>query len=247
MDALTAHTLNKLNQVFYARNAASFSSTRSAPWPGWERLRFAIEEATTVLDVACGNMRFEKYAETVGGAYPKEYHCVDSCLDLAIDLPNAHFQDLDIVDLCIRGAGISQMLQSPACDLVVSFGFLHHVPGFEARRRLIDALVEKTAQGGRLALSFWRFMEDDRLAQKALAVTERAKRAFELVLEENDYILGWQGDNSAYRYCHNYTDDEISELLSTITGICEPELRYNSDGRNDMLNTYIVLRKGIEQ
>lgn len=247
MDVITAQKLNALNKEFYARNAVSFSSTRSHPWRGWERLRPAIEEASTILDVACGNMRFERFASTLKGEGDVEFYCVDSCAELASELPGVKFQQLDVVELCIGRADIAQAICSPACDLTVSFGFLHHIPGFEARCHFVNALLRKTAPGGLVALSFWRFMEDDRLARKALAVTEQAKSAFELDLEENDYILGWQDDSSAYRYCHNYTDDEISVLLSNITGIWELELRYNADGRNDALNTYIVLRKGIEQ
>ena len=243
MDAKTAQKLNALNQEFYAKNAESFSATRSHPWEGWERLRPAIEGASKILDVACGNMRFERFASTLRSDENVEYHCVDSCAELAPSLPGIHFQKLDIVELCINGGDIAQALRSPACDLVVSFGFLHHVPGFEARLRLIEALLEKTVPGGRVALSFWRFMEDDRLARKALATTSRARQELDLALDENDYILGWQDGDSTYRYCHYYTDDEIRDLLFIITDICHLELHYNSDGRNNALNTYVVLRR----
>ena len=243
MDAKTAQKLNALNQEFYAKNAASFSATRSHPWEGWKRLRPAIGAASNILDVACGNLRFERFASMLKGEGNVEFDCVDSCAELAPSLPGIHFQKLDIVELCINGGNIAKAIHSPACDFVVSFGFLHHVPGFEARCRLIEALLEKTVQGGRVALSLWQFMEDDRLARKALATTARARHELDLDLDENDYILGWQDDGSAYRYCHNYTDDEISELLFKVSDTCQLEFHYNSDGRNNALNTYVVLRK----
>lgn len=243
MDFITAQKLNKLNQEFYARNAATFSSTRSHPWQGWERLRPAIEEASTILDVACGNMRFERFAQALKGEQGIECYCVDSCAELADELPGVKFHQLDIVELCIEQADIAQAICAPVCDLTVSFGFLHHIPGFEARCHFIDALVEKTAPGGLVAVSFWRFMEDNRLARKACAITEHARQELDLHLDENDFILGWQNDDSAYRYCHNFTDDEIDELVGSVAQVCELALRFNADGKNGALNTYVVLQK----
>lgn len=243
MDTTTAHKLNKLNKEFYSRHAASFSSTRSFSWQGWEKLRPEIARASTVLDVACGNMRFEKFAKSFEGGSQKEFYCVDSCAELASELPNVHFQELDVVELCIERAGLAEALVTPMCDLSVSFGFLHHIPGFEARRHLVDALLDKTVQGGVVALSFWCFMKDDRLARKAHAITELATQKLRFELDANDYFLDWQDDHSAFRYCHSFSDDEIDELVACVSGECEQRLRYGADGRDGALNTYVILNR----
>ena len=243
MNITTAHKLNMLNQEFYSRHAESFSSTRSSSWQGWEKLRPETMRASTVLDVACGNMRFEKFASSVEGGDRIEFYCVDSCPELASEVPNVHFQELDVVQLCIEQADFAAVLDSPLCDLAVSFGFIHHIPGFEARRRFVDALLERTTRGGAVALSFWCFMRDERLARKALSVTELAMEKLELELDENDYFLDWQDDRSALRYCHCFSDDEIQELVTCVSQACEQELCYRADGKNGMLNTYIVLRR----
>lgn len=243
MDTTTAHKLNLLNQEFYSRHAESFSSTRSFPWQGWEKLHPEIMRASTVLDVACGNMRFEKFASSLKEGGQIKFFCVDTCAEFASDLPNVRFQQLDVVKLCIERADLVEALDSPICDLSVSFGFLHHIPGFEARRHLVDALLDKTAKGGAVALSFWCFMKDDRLARKALLTTELATEKLGLDLDEGDYFLDWQDDRSAFRYCHSFSDDEIHELVAGASGVCEQELEYRSDGRNGILNTYVILRK----
>ena len=75
MDLTTAHELIELNNRFYTEHAASFSATRSAPWEGWNhaaelltQLRWprahnggASCHSPLVLDLACGNLRFERF------------------------------------------------------------------------------------------------------------------------------------------------------------------------------------------
>lgn len=100
MDTATARSLIDLNNRFYARNAASFSATRSAPWAGWRALSELLaqhgwlspdDEGTgaskehRVLDLACGNLRFERF---LADEFPKldlRFVAVDSCAELACD------------------------------------------------------------------------------------------------------------------------------------------------------------------
>ena len=100
MDIATARSLIDLNNRFYARNAASFSATRSAPWAGWRALSELLaqhgwlspdDEGTgaskehRVLDLACGNLRFERF---LADEFPKldlRFLAVDSCAELACD------------------------------------------------------------------------------------------------------------------------------------------------------------------
>ena len=100
MDIATARSLIDLNNRFYARNAASFSATRSAPWAGWRALSELLaqhgwlspdDEGTgaskehRVLDLACGNLRFERF---LADEFPKlnlRFVAVDSCAELTCD------------------------------------------------------------------------------------------------------------------------------------------------------------------
>lgn len=97
-DDATVRTLNELTSAFYAREAASFSATRQAPWQGWCQALSAIAEVDpdfssrplSVLDLGCGNLRFERFlAEHVSA--PLSVHAVDNCAPLAkqaaIDFP----------------------------------------------------------------------------------------------------------------------------------------------------------------
>lgn len=109
-DAYSPHVIRKLNGLtsdFYAREAASFSATRQAPWHGWERVWKLItahdavqnpfpshaarvpDDDTgdsgaplTILDLGCGNLRFERFLAERTNA-PLRVTALDNCPDLA--------------------------------------------------------------------------------------------------------------------------------------------------------------------
>ena len=243
MDRQTANILNEMNMRFYADNAQSFSKTRMNPWKGWERLVPYIEGASTILDVACGNMRFERFVQERCPSSVPEYYCIDACPELVGENPEVSFQRLDIVELCISGNDVAASLNAPTCDFVVSFGFLHHIPSVEARIALVKALVEKTRTGGTIALSFWQFMNDKKLALKAEESTEKLRQDFKVNLDKGDYLLGWQDVEGACRYCHHFDDSEICELIATFGRKLEIIEQYSADGNSIPLNSYLILRK----
>ena len=242
MDTRTAHMLNALNMRFYAENAKSFSQTRKNPWEGWERLSPLVRRASSILDVACGNMRFERYIQEVCGASLPDVYCVDACSELAHIGPEVSFQRLDVVNSCIDGSDLGLHLAAPPCDLVVSFGFLHHVPGVEARHALLRALADKTASGGYIVISFWQFMNDERIAAKAVETTSRFNKELEFELDEGDYLLGWKDVPGACRYCHHFSDGEIDGLAMVLENRFKVFDRFRADGRSAPLNTYLVMQ-----
>ena len=260
MDEGTARQLAMLTEEFYRTQAAVFSATRSAPWPGWQRVlreaQLVDARALQVLDVACGNGRFGRFLE---GALPNcalAVHGVDSCAELAAPrastasgMPGGagcgSFQQLDVVGALLAGKPLHRQLTAPSCDLSVSFGFLHHVPGAECRVRLLRALAEKTRPGGHVAVSLWKFMDDARLAAKAEAATRQALRRYPaLELDGGDYLLGWQQAESVYRYCHHFSADEADLLAHVLDGTCTLLARFSSDGRGGAgLNEYLLWRR----
>lgn len=276
MQIETARELIALNNRFYAEHAASFSATRSAPWEGWRRLLALLrnygplrsQDAAegmgttggagpgrpyTVLDLACGNLRFEQFLAQELNEAPLHIHAVDSCPALAqeVDLTAASlaYHEIDVLDALLGECGDQLLDDVPPCDLTVCFGFMHHVPGSALRCALLHKLVEATAPGGIIAISFWRFMDDDRLARK---VAESARIGSEQPpfpeydaskLDENDHFLGWQNDPSPLRYCHHFTNAEIDELVASVSGKAKEVLRYDADGASGTLNRYLVLER----
>ena len=162
MDTASAHMLNRVNTRFYLENAQSFSQTRHASWAGWEQalqLLGASQPPRSVLDLACGNLRFEAFlAQRYPGAQISA-RCIDSCGalvgQLAVPSPSSvEFEQRDIVDQLLEGGA----LQLPSAQLAVCFGFMHHVPGSTARKQLLQELFRCVEPGGCLAVSFWQFL-----------------------------------------------------------------------------------------
>ena len=240
---MTALKLNELNQKFYTDNAPSFAATRTAPWAGWERLLGKTSVPTALLDVAGGNLRFERFLESIyPGAVPR-FYCLDFCPDLVPHNFEVDYQNIDLVDMLVRGESVVEAMRAPQCDLVVSFGFMHHIPGIEARRRLMEALCAKTVSDGYLCVSLWRFMDEKRIAEKARRSTERALENLDLKLDKGDYLLGWQDTKESWRYCHSFSDEEIDDLREILSVGFDVVDEYRADGKSGRANTYLTAKK----
>lgn len=253
MDEALARTLIELDCAFYRAHAASFSATRQAPWPGWQRVAdlagdaLAPGSSPAVLDLACGNLRFERFlSERARGCAPV-FFAVDSCPELATaaDGLDVRYRRSDVLTELLSGR--DPLAGVPSCDLVACFGFMHHVPGIDLRLGLARALARRLAPGGLLACSFWRFMDDPRLAAKAGAADARAADllgARAARLEAGDHFLGWQDDASALRYCHHAAESEIDRISAELDRLGVDEVdRFCADGRTGRLNRYLVCRR----
>lgn len=239
-DAATIHQLNALTSDFYAREAASFSATRQAPWRGWDEAWELIgthspafarsgrdasaagDTALSVLDLGCGNLRFEHFLAKCTDA-PLRVTALDNCPALAAtakaDLPDTitvEFQTLDLVESLLGGT-FAERLPHETCDLAVAFGLMHHLPTFALRTRLLTGLLESLRPGGFAIVSFWQPLNDPRLAAKAAATTAEGRAALGLpAFRENDFLLGWQQAQGVYRFCHHTPEQEIDALLAAM-------------------------------
>ena len=257
-EEVLALRLCALTGEFYRANAESFSQTRQSPWQGWVRLlevmdaRAAERELLRVLDVACGNLRFERYlADALPGRMLSGW-AVDNCEPLVEagersefgPLSRIAFQNLDVIER-LSGGRLRESLEASDAsrDLAVSFGFMHHVPLECWRAELLRTLIAKVRPGGFVAVSFWRFLNSDKLAGKAKETTSRARAELGIPeLPPNDYLLGWQDTRGLYRYCHHFDEPEIERLLAMVADSADLVSRFEADGRTGNLNEYVVLR-----
>ncbi len=276
MDATDIRALIELNNTFYAKHAASFSATRTRSWDGWRRLADLLEDAgwrkgdgdgratgrpdatgahRDILDLACGNLRFESFLAQAFAGESIAAHAVDSCpalaqgaLDGLAGSLELDYRCVDVLDALLAdpegGAGLEGV---PPCELAVCFGFMHHVPGSALRRALVAALCGHVAPGGVLTLSFWQYLRDPRLARRAAAagaLREEDPALAGLQLEAGDGFLGWQDDPSPLRYCHSFTEEEVDELAALAADLGFEEAgRWSADGPAGDLNRYLALRR----
>jgi tRNA (uracil-5-)-methyltransferase TRM9 len=280
MDACTVNILRQTNNRFYEAQAASFSRTRQAPWPGWRCVLDAVcpgwrdrQEAgapgaheargasedpphrgLSLVDLACGNLRFEAFLSAEAPGLVARTLAVDDCDPLVARGTRAgdvSFSSLDAVDALAGGslaADLDALLAEPA-DLAVCFGFAHHVPGAEMRADLLRALVSAVRPGGAVALSFWRFLRDPQRAASYRQAHERncaalaaAEPAFDAAaLEPGDCLLGWR-DTDAIRYCHSFSDADLA-ALAACDSRAQVVAHFDADGRTGCMNAYLVFRR----
>lgn len=206
--------------------------------------------AISVFDLACGNLRFERYlAEALPHADVRSY-AVDSCDELAADVGSLAitvvYESSDIVGGLIAGAPLCELHHAPQVDMAVSFGFLHHVPGAALRVRVLDGLIDAVRPGGCVAVSLWQFMNNPALAAKARAAHARASAALGLAadaFDEGDYLLGWNNVEGAWRYCHHFSDEEVGRLIDAVSPRARLIDAFEADGRTGAMNKYLVLQK----
>lgn len=276
MDTKFAQMLCQLNNDFYRDQAVSFSDTRHAKWPGWECCLKAVSSVfldqsnSVVLDVACGNLRFEKFLASQLLERQIQVWALDSCDELlpqtcagtlvekvnadGVDTPDATDVHLQINYLhcdVMEAIGSSKAFTYgiPQTDISVSFGFMHHVPLPEWRVQLLNSLIEATKPGGFVCVSFWEFLADEGLAAKAYKTHERALAELGPVwgfssadFNDGDFLLGWRNTPGAYRYCHSFSTSEVDALIATVSSRAECVARFRADGRTETLNEYIVLQ-----
>ena len=237
MDRTTQQALAAHNRDFYQAHAAAFSETRGHPWPGWHRIACLLPGSgpLDVLDVGCGNGRLGAYLQALRAPERLRYTGVDACPPLLAEArrrcEEAVLHEADLVQDPLGDA-----LPPGSFDLVCAFGVLHHIPGFNRRTALVEALAERVKPGGRLALAFWRFGERPRFAGRT--------RDWSLLpgidpnaLEPGDHLLGW-GQAGAVRYCHASDDREIDALVAQLQLPRRED--FEDDGREGDLNRYLI-------
>lgn len=241
MNKKTVDKLLQLNRDFYNNVGPSFSKTRQYGWPGWKILLEYIKDnglkCNKILDLACGNGRFFKSAV-------KYFPDIDY---LGIDDNEMLLHDAEIENASSRARFINMDLilkydEIPSDnDLIVLFGFMHHIPSSELRIKVLTSIKDKMGKSSILALSLWDFVGKryhERSDEKEL-INEIGIDPLDLEL--NDHILDWRSGKRAYRYAHSYTEKEIDELMNA-SGL-EMLHSYTSDGRDNTSNRYFITKR----
>ena len=268
MNTATQAALRRINRDFYSRHAADFDRTRHpGGWPGWRRVVETASQASDsplhVLDLGCGNGRFALFLERnpdLRGHRRFTYTGIDLSAEL-IDHARTANAGLDHIRFRVDDIEACR-LDRQACDLVVLFGVLHHLPGFDTRRRTLERAAAAVAPGGLLALTCWQFADDPRFENRRLDWASEAG-VDPAELEPGDHLLRWgpavgrrqsrrrsssrlrrqrvgRPAHPVRRYCHHTDEAELNRLVA---GMSQVETdRYRSDGPGGCQNLYSLLR-----
>lgn len=247
MNIKTINNLNKLNENFYKTTAEDFDSSRQYFWQGWGKLLPHLDNFNQLklLDLGCGNARFHKFITKNLPDIELEYLGIDNNKkllefgnkELNNSAQNFNLQSADTISLVLNEQDI---VYESNFDVIVSFGFFHHIPSFKLRVKFLKYLASKLKEDGLLIISLWQFMNHKRFRSKVLEQESTEKMGF-TDLEENDYIMDWKRGQSALRYCHHFNKEEQEKLVS-LSGLKLVE-SFESDAKEKNVNRYLVLKK----
>jgi hypothetical protein len=55
--------------------------------------------------------------------------------------------------------------------------------------------------------------------------------------------LDWRRGKKAFRYCHNFSDEEIDTQIEKFSETVKVVSDYRSDGKKDPMNRYIIFSR----
>ncbi len=205
--------------------------------------------AISILDLGCGNGRFLSFLDTSVDKSAINYTGVDNnqaLLSKAGDSSTAEhtkttLYQLDIINSLQKNeliTAIESISNTKKYDVVVSLGFLHHIPSKALRTKFIEVLYQVTQPEGIVVLAFWQPMKSDRMRAKRVDPSKVSIKTADL--EPGDTILDWKRGAIAYRYCHHFSDQEIEEYFFDTNW--QILTSFAADGK-EKLNKYVVLQK----
>lgn len=234
-------TLNRLNQDFYDKIGIYFDNSRQYSWNGWERILSKIKEdglkTEKILDLGCGNGRFASFLkDNLNSEFC--YKGIDSNFFL-LNKAEQTFGKNDNISFVQSDVLFDDMDKSDKYDLIAVFGVMHHIPSFKKRVQFLSYCRNLLNEGGILTISLWNFVDDARISKKKAEWSEIGLNRSDI--DENDYLLTWDRGERALRYCHYFSENEQEILVEN--GGLKLLVRFNAEGKDGNLNTYLVLEK----
>lgn len=243
MDSEVAQRLVDLNRLFYQTFAGAFEATRRRLQPGVRRLLGEFPTQGRILDLGCGNG--ELWRELGRRGWRGTYIGLDFSPGLLqaaggapaapgevrLPGPEARFIPFDL------SADDWQPVQDLApYDLAVAFAVLHHLPGKELRRCVLQQVRSCLPTGARFFHSEWQFLNSERQRAR-IQPWEKAGLSEEQV-DPGDYLLDWRSQGYGLRYVHHFTWAELACLAQEAGFAILVTLQ--SDGQEGNLSIYQV-------
>ncbi len=208
------------NRRVYDLLAEDFSRTRSAVWEEFKSLGKYFQDGDKVLDLGCGNGRFLELFQSEGPPTPPtggfgrgegkkiQYFGADNSpklLEIARQrYPQARFALTD---------GLNLPFEENFFDKILCIAVLHHLPGYELRRKFLRQAHRVLKPGGSLILTTWRLWPNLRIwsHMKLFLKYTFLKLAGRSNLDWGDIYEPW--GKKGRRYFHNINSRELGRLL----------------------------------
>lgn len=220
-----------LNRAFYDQLAAPFACSRKHPQPGFFALLDQLPRpCSRFLDVGCGEGRLGRFLQA--NSMAEAYTGIDSSSLLLAEAAKGVTGEFFCRDISrpFWSSGLGSF------DGIACLAVLQHIPARANRIRLLREMGARLTPHGRLFLSTWQFMEQERFRRKTKPWQEIGLAADDV--EQNDYLLTWEREQFALRYVSYIDEAEMGKLLSE-AGL-QAAATYRSDGKEGDLNLYLI-------
>lgn len=171
-------------------------------------------------------------------------------------VPHITLYTHDILSCALEGTPALPCLEHRA-DMLVCFGFMHHIPSAALRAHVLAELCAQIKPGGVMILSFWCFAQSTEGSAKAARETMHAFEALTARAESgtankpmlnaedfepNDFMLGWKHTQGVMRYAHSFTEAEALQLIAGVSQLSYCTHWY-ADGKDNRSNLYVIAQK----
>lgn len=245
MKAEIVDLLHRLNKEFYQSFSHSFSLTRQRVQPGVRKIINRFRNGEKWLDIGCGNGNLA--VELLKSGWEGSYLGIDFSEELVkIAREKATFlnlngqMELEFLTVDIFHPHWIKNLPDLPSDGIVMLAVLHHIPGYQQRREILQSIRGILPAGSPLFLSVWQLQNSPRLLQRIQSWSELGLD--ESQVEAGDVLMDWRAQNPdgdekpGYRYVHLFTEKELDQLAED-SGFQVMD-RYYSDGREGNLALY---------
>jgi len=252
MNEKTIQQLVDINNRFYQNFGAAFSETRQRFQSGVDRIVREYIRDGDWLDIGCGNGVLGQYLAKSGlrGSYLgldfSEPFLAEAQKRTATPEPhqgfNVTYKKFNLLD-----TELHEVTGNLIFDGVLAFAVLHHIPGGNIRRQLLEKINHQLKPGGFFIHSEWQFQHNPKLVARIQPWSSVGISDEEV--EPGDTLLDWrhfsqsQADGPGLRYVHLFSRTELTELART-TGFTILE-EFDSDGVTGNLGLYQVWRKPV--
>jgi tRNA (uracil-5-)-methyltransferase TRM9 len=249
MDPTVSAHLIDINRQFYQNFGAAFAATRRRIQPGVRRVLRSLPSGGSWLDVGCGSGALAREWTLTGRS--GSYLGLDFSATL-LEEAHAAVADISVPRLKVEFAPAD--LSAPEWTTVLpsgkrfegilAFAVLHHLPGFDRRRSILQQARELLCPGGTFIHSEWQFQHSERLLSRRQPW--EAAGLNESDVEEGDTLLDWrftlpgQPEQTGLRYVHLFTRTELEQIAKE-SGYSILE-EFESDGEGGRLGLYQVWR-----
>jgi tRNA (uracil-5-)-methyltransferase TRM9 len=242
VNANTVNKLIQLNDQFYQTFALQFSLTRQRLQAGVQKILqegfpshpLLILKESNILELGCGNGELARVLADRG--HQGRYSGLDfnaKLLEQARQsLPENFPGSFHLANLA--SPDWEHSLSHCPFDLVLAFAVLHHLPGEELRRKVLEKVHRLLSPQGFFIHSEWQFLNSPRLRERIQPWEQAGLSSAEV--DPGDYLLDWRQGGYGLRYAHHFTEAELEELAHQ-TGFHILET-FHSDGYGGKLGLY---------